>query len=78
MAIAYRLFLERYAMIDLRFPHRNNVDGTFDSICSRCYMTVASSRIEVCLIAPEAGHVCNPGRMMDVTQDLERFAPSQP
>jgi hypothetical protein len=61
-------------MNDLRFPHRSNLDGTFDSICARCYMTVASAGFEGRLRAPEAGHVCNLGRMLDVTRDLEEFA----
>jgi hypothetical protein len=30
-----------------RFPHRLNRDGTFDSICRRCFATVASARDEI-------------------------------
>ena len=30
----------------LRFPHRRNHDGTYDSICSSCFMTIATREVE--------------------------------
>jgi hypothetical protein len=41
------------------FTHRHNPDGTFDSICMRCYRTVAEGRIEEQLTAEEKWHICN-------------------
>jgi hypothetical protein len=47
-----------------------NPDGTHDSICARCYATIASAWDEVLLAGPENIHVCNPGRMLDLSRDL--------
>ena len=41
------------------FPHRHNPDGTFDSICSRCLVTVATERLESDLQGAEGTHVCS-------------------
>lgn len=41
------------------FPHRHNPDGTFDSICSRCLVTVATKRRESDLQDTEGTHVCS-------------------
>jgi hypothetical protein len=43
-----------------RFPHRSNEDGTFDSICPVCFITVANAAREEDLAAFECGHVCDP------------------
>ena len=41
------------------FPHRQNEDGTFDSICPDCFSTVARGlRTERQLVAFEEEHVC--------------------
>jgi hypothetical protein len=40
------------------FQHRYNQDGTCDSICLRCYRTVASSREEQWLAYQESVHTC--------------------
>ena len=42
------------------FPHRRNRDGSFDSICLKCLLTIANARIEADLAAHDEGHVCNP------------------
>jgi hypothetical protein len=49
-----------------KFAHRENRDGTFDSICRACFLTVATSRSEADLIGFERGHFCDPW-------DLERL-----
>jgi hypothetical protein len=52
------------------FPHRRNPDGTFDSICTQCYATVASNRGEAELRAAEREHECKGfdlGRIMQGT-----------
>lgn len=58
---------------DLRtFPHRPNPDGTFDSICPKCYRTISRQKRESDLITFERDHVCHefafgrvPGRLAD-------------
>ena len=41
------------------FPHRHNKDGTVDSICSECLLTVATMRVERELTQhEEATQVC--------------------
>ena len=41
------------------FRHRRNGDGTWDSICLRCYLTAARKLTEQELLAVEAGHECD-------------------
>ncbi len=40
------------------FQHRHNRDGSCDSICLRCYRTIASTRYEDWLAHEESNHVC--------------------
>ena len=40
------------------FIHRQNEDGTHDSICLYCYRTIANARLEAELSAPENLHSC--------------------
>lgn len=42
------------------FPHRANVDGTFDAICPNCLKTVSSAPTESLLGPEERNHACNP------------------
>jgi hypothetical protein len=42
--------------MDRAFTHRfNNADGTVDSICHRCFKTVATATVEAALDLPERG-----------------------
>ena len=41
------------------FSHRHNPDGSFDSICKLCFVTIASSNLEEELAIAEAKHECN-------------------
>jgi hypothetical protein len=50
------------------FPHRFNADGTYDSICTLCHLTVASVKIEAELSQHEQSHICTPLRLMDVSE----------
>jgi hypothetical protein len=50
----------------LKFAHRHNPDGTYDSICPRCIQTIATVRDETELPRIESQHTCDP----DI---LERF-----
>jgi hypothetical protein len=50
-----------------RFPHRHNPDGSYDSICSRCFAIVGSIKTEEELYVLERLHVCDPDLLYDVT-----------
>ena len=50
----------------LMFAHRYNPDRTCDSICSRCFRTIATVRDQAELPKIESQHVCDP-------HILERF-----
>jgi hypothetical protein len=40
------------------YPHRHNKDGSYDSICLNCFVTVASRKSEAELIEFDKVHVC--------------------
>ena len=40
------------------FPHRRNKDGSFNSICLKCFATVASRMTEEELKEQDKKHVC--------------------
>ena len=42
------------------FVHRENRNGTIDSICLWCYATVSTARCESDLDVAERGHRCDP------------------
>ena len=52
-----------------KFAHRENANGTFDSICLRCFRTVATARSESALREKEQQHACD-------LEDLHAFDPS--
>lgn len=58
----------------MQYPHRQNPDGSIDSICPRCYITVASASEEADLRRTEAAHVCDAWRI----DYYEHPAPSIP
>jgi hypothetical protein len=43
------------------FVHRANRDGTTESICKSCFVTVCTSTWETDLARAEREHVCDPG-----------------
>jgi len=45
-------------IVEIKFSHRCNTDGTCQSICPECYKTVAESREERDLKQAEETHVC--------------------
>jgi hypothetical protein len=45
-------------ILEIKFSHRCNPDGTWQSICPECYKTVAESREERDLKRAEDTHVC--------------------
>jgi hypothetical protein len=42
------------------FDHRHNADESYDSICTKCYATVASAGKKEALSWFESAHVCDP------------------
>ncbi len=44
----------------IQFVHRLNLDGTVDSICRDCFVTVATSSFESTLEREERRHRCDP------------------
>lgn len=42
-----------------KYCHRRNEDGTFDSICRSCFLTVATTKNEDQLDMFERQHVCD-------------------
>jgi hypothetical protein len=38
--------------------HRDNNDGTWDSICTVCFCTIGTRNIEKSLMQDEAVHIC--------------------
>jgi len=56
------------------YPHRQNKDGSIDSICPKCFMTVSSDRRPARLLHDEKGHVCEAGdlRVPETKKEYER------
>ena len=47
------------------FSHRLNRDGSFDSICLKCFATVANTRTETELTAHDKIHICDHAILCD-------------
>jgi hypothetical protein len=45
------------------FPHRHKTDGSYDSICTACMKTVATSQNEAELSSCESEHICSPANI---------------
>jgi hypothetical protein len=54
-----------FSRFSKQFPHRKNADGSWDSICSKCFRTVATAKSERILADAEANHVCVPSIFAD-------------
>jgi hypothetical protein len=54
------------------FPHRRNPDGSFDSICLKCLLTIANARNEADLAKHDKYHVCNPSTLSKKAFDRAR------
>jgi hypothetical protein len=55
------------------FAHRFNPNTTTDSICRKCFLTVASSPWEADLEPSERNHVCDPVRVEDLRRSVEKL-----
>ena len=61
-------------ILRLGFPRLRNADGTFDSMCSKCFTSVARNKPEAELEGLEDAHVCRPGALREFqpsTSDAE-------
>jgi len=56
------------------YPHRFNPDGSYDSICTVCLITIASVSVESELARHEREHSCNPVRLYQ----LGKYPPLPP
>jgi hypothetical protein len=50
------------------FPHRFNADGSYDSVCTLCHLTVARVKTEAELSQHEQSHTCKPLRELVVSE----------
>ena len=50
------------------FAHRRNADGSYDSICLKCYATAARAENEELLSSSESAHVCDSSALYLVNQ----------
>jgi hypothetical protein len=41
------------------YPHRHNKDGSYDSICMTCFLTVSHAETETELLEQDTAHVCD-------------------
>jgi hypothetical protein len=64
-----------HAPVRLIFPHRLNEDGSYDSICTACFVTVGTDFDEAQLRRSEAAHLCNPLQLQWVSTPRERAVP---
>lgn len=60
------------APIQVAFARRENSDGTIDSICRRCYVTVRTSISASELESAEKAHVCDPSLLAHWSEIQER------
>jgi len=56
------------------FTRRPNADGTFDSICMRCYLTVASGTATDQLLDTEQRHECDQHQLVNLGVQIEAEA----
>jgi hypothetical protein len=50
----------------ISFARRRNQDSTVDSICTRCYQTIAHAHSEAILTIAEESHACDPNGEYDL------------
>jgi hypothetical protein len=59
----------------ISFARRQNHDSSIDSICTKCYQTVASADNMNGLAVAEQGHLCDPnGEFTQTHVDFHRAA----
>jgi len=58
------------------FPHRLNMSGSYDSICTVCHLTVATANRERELVQRERSHKCDPIRLAHPSEQQQQLRPS--
>ena len=59
---------------DPDFVHRSNTNGTTDSICKSCFLTIATAMWEADLESAERQHKCDPFRLSSLRKSVQRAA----
>jgi hypothetical protein len=59
-------------MAEIRFLYHKRLDGSLDSICMRCFGTVAMGRSEAELEKPNAQHICEESVLTQRAGDQSR------
>jgi hypothetical protein len=54
------------------YVHRSNLNGTTDSICKSCFLTVASAIWDADLESAEREHKCDPFRLECLRKSVQR------
>lgn len=49
-----------FTLITIAYAHRQNADGTIDSICRNCFITVTTASSDGDLTRAEHDHTCDP------------------
>ena len=62
----------------LAFRRRHNEDGSWDSICLRCFRTAATARDVSWLPLLQSTHTCDPMDLQAWISDRERFGLNLP
>ena len=50
---------EARMLVSRIYPHRRNKDGSYDSICLTCFLTVSHAKTEAELAKQDMAHVCH-------------------
>jgi hypothetical protein len=65
-------------MPQFAFSHRPQRNGAYDSICARCFATVARSHNEADLEAEEKQHICDQKALLRRAREFEQAGPNIP
>src|ERR1700730_14332731 len=59
----------------ITFAHRGKADGTWDSICLRCFRTIATAPNAAWLTPKETGHTCDLLDLHVLVSDRHPYGP---
>jgi hypothetical protein len=57
------------------FVRRSKPDGKTDSICTKCYSTIATATWEADLDSAELSHLCEPWKLQGFRKQVKRVDP---
>jgi hypothetical protein len=55
------------------FARRRNPDSTIDSICTKCYQTIACGQSDSSLASAEENHLCDLNAELDRRKEISRY-----